>query len=878
MDLFIFLFVVSSNICLAQQSLVDSLEKFVQCAPESTKKVDALNKLADEYRRSDLQKSLNTSNEAMLLAERLNYRKGIAYALDGIGNIERREGNYESAFETLKKSEEIFNEINFPPGIALCNQDLGVNYSYWKKHEEALKSFEISKIVYYSSIGSKNTTIDQESRNGICILFHFLFAEYFYREEWQQALTILAEYEKAATKFWPSALPNLYNDYGATYGRMGKFDEAILYYEKGLAAAEKNNDYYVQQFCYNNIAGVYAGLNDFQKAFEYCEKALHIQLAYRPFDKQNIGLSYENLGEIAAMQGDYDVALENYVKALKIKEDLGQGNHEPLLLAMSNLYFLQKDYHHSEEYALGALKSLNNSGSESTLAADAYDQLGLLASTVKDYYEALEYHKKTIPIRIKVGNELLLSMSLLALGNCWLDLAVVDERRQIDYADSAETCYYRAIAFSRKAGEEKTVVSCYSGLGKIEEQRKNPEKAIEYFLTAASIADSIGTKRELYEAYLSLAENSAKLNRYDEAYRYHDLYATVKDSVFNEISSKQVKDVQAKYETEKKDKQISDLNHENEIQLLKVKEQQSALLSSSLLVQQGVNEITMLNQSQDIQKLTIAISTNELTKRTLESRNQTADLELLKKDQLVKSRDMEKQKLLKNGFLILSIVIAGLGYVLFDRMQLNKKLEKQQAVLQERKRISSDMHDDLGSGLSKIALLSQVLKTTIGDSKSKYELDKISESAQESLEKMSEIVWSLNPKNDKMENLLAYIRKFAVEYFEPTPIICKVNMLMEIPDVVMNGEVRRNIFLAVKEALHNVLKHSGASSVELSFLKKDKEAEIVIRDNGKGIDEDRLNRFGNGLQNMKQRMQSAGGYFIIENREGVLLRFGYRIS
>ena len=113
-------------------------------------------------------------------------------------------------------------------------------------------------------------------------------------------------------------------------------------------------------------------------------------------------------------------------------------------------------------------------------------------------------------------------------------------------------------------------------------------------------------------------------------------------------------------------------------------------------------------------------------------------------------------------------------------------------------------------------------------------------------------------------------------------ITCTVNMPDSVPDSVMKGEQRRNIFLTVKEALHNVLKHSEASLVELSFLKKENHGEIIIHDNGKGIATDNLNRFGNGLQNMKQRMQSAGGYFTIENNPeasgGTTIHLGYELT
>jgi len=102
-------------------------------------------------------------------------------------------------------------------------------------------------------------------------------------------------------------------------------------------------------------------------------------------------------------------------------------------------------------------------------------------------------------------------------------------------------------------------------------------------------------------------------------------------------------------------------------------------------------------------------------------------------------------------------------------------------------------------------------------------------------------------------------------------------MFNQIPNVEVTGEKRREIFLAVKEALQNILKHSHASRAELSFLLRETQGEILVYDNGKGINPENLNRFGNGLQNMKQRMESIGGYFLIENREGTFIRLGFKL-
>ena len=200
----------------------------------------------------------------------------------------------------------------------------------------------------------------------------------------------------------------------------------------------------------------------------------------------------------------------------------------------------------------------------------------------------------------------------------------------------------------------------------------------------------------------------------------------------------------------------------------------------------------------------------------------------------------------------------------YRRKLENKVDEIQRAILEERRRISGELHDDLGTNLSAIALMSGVMNQNLPGDK----VGKISVIAQQSLDKINEIVWSLNPKNDNLENLVAYIRKYAVEYFEPTSIKCKVNLPSSIPDFVIKGEHRRNVFYTVKEALHNIIKHAQATETELNFSLKNDVLSIVILDNGIGIPEGELNRFGNGIRNMKSRMEMIDGKFAIENDSG----------
>jgi signal transduction histidine kinase len=200
-----------------------------------------------------------------------------------------------------------------------------------------------------------------------------------------------------------------------------------------------------------------------------------------------------------------------------------------------------------------------------------------------------------------------------------------------------------------------------------------------------------------------------------------------------------------------------------------------------------------------------------------------------------------------------------------------KEYEKQLAVYkaqqQERERISADMHDELGSGMTAIRLMSEIARNKMKEN-TPVEIDKISASADDVLNKMNAIIWSMNSGNDTLDNLVSYIRAYAIEFFENTSIDCKVNTPTVIPDLDISGDKRRNVFLSIKETLHNALKHSKARLVIIDIA-IDQELRITIRDNGVGIDPDNLRRFGNGLKNIRKRMESIGGRVTIGNEEGL---------
>jgi signal transduction histidine kinase len=207
-------------------------------------------------------------------------------------------------------------------------------------------------------------------------------------------------------------------------------------------------------------------------------------------------------------------------------------------------------------------------------------------------------------------------------------------------------------------------------------------------------------------------------------------------------------------------------------------------------------------------------------------------------------------------------------YLTLRMRRQRQEFEKQQAIEKERTRIATDMHDDLGSGLSRIKFLSQsILNKKIKDQTIKTDLKKITGFSDEMSEKMGEIVWALNEKNDTLADLVAYTRSYTVEYLQNHNIHCEANTPVRLPATFITGEMRRNIFLSVKECLHNIIKHAEATKVLFS-IELNGTIEIVIHDNGKGIDWGNQRSFSNGLHNIAKRMEEINGEVSFANRQG----------
>jgi two-component system sensor histidine kinase DesK len=202
---------------------------------------------------------------------------------------------------------------------------------------------------------------------------------------------------------------------------------------------------------------------------------------------------------------------------------------------------------------------------------------------------------------------------------------------------------------------------------------------------------------------------------------------------------------------------------------------------------------------------------------------------------------------------------------------LQKELEKQKSIEAERERISHDMHDDLGAGISALKLQAEFLKQRAENDDLKSDIDELLKTSEEMNLSMREMLWSLNSGNDTLGNFIDYSKMYAQNFLKKTKILLLTESEGVVLETVITTEQRRNLFLCLKEALNNAYKHSQSNQIKLSFIQKGKEFMMKISDNGIGVNHEKSE--GNGLRNMKRRMQEQNGHCEVTTENGTHLFF-----
>lgn len=205
-----------------------------------------------------------------------------------------------------------------------------------------------------------------------------------------------------------------------------------------------------------------------------------------------------------------------------------------------------------------------------------------------------------------------------------------------------------------------------------------------------------------------------------------------------------------------------------------------------------------------------------------------------------------------------------------ERRQSQRRLERlrvEQAREQERQRIARDIHDDIGSGLTEIVMLSHLASRGSGNGDGSTTIQRIEDRARRLTRSMDEVVWAINPRNDSLEGFITYFHRWAQAFLSNAGLRVRWDLPLEPTEAPLAAEVRHQLLLACKETVTNVVKHSGAHEVRIRLSPRPAGLEILIEDDGRGF-AGASAQTGHGLDNLRARLASLGGTCEIESTAG----------
>jgi signal transduction histidine kinase len=228
----------------------------------------------------------------------------------------------------------------------------------------------------------------------------------------------------------------------------------------------------------------------------------------------------------------------------------------------------------------------------------------------------------------------------------------------------------------------------------------------------------------------------------------------------------------------------------------------------------------------------------------------------------------------KAGLGCVTLVVLGLVVALIQRQGYRRRLERlerQREMEHERARIARDLHDDLGTSLTQISMLSALAnREKTSQDEAKELIQQVRGRAREMVIALDEIVWAVNPNNDSLAGLVTYLGHYAEEFYRPAGIRFRLDIPTQLPPIPLSAESRHHLFLAFKEAINNVARHSGATQVCVRIEMLARELAVYVEDNGHGfnLQSKERSRSGNGLANMTRRLEQISGRTEIQSAPG----------
>ncbi|MEI6021167.1 MAG: sensor histidine kinase [Bacteroidota bacterium] len=563
---------------------------------------------------------------------------------------------------------------------------------------------------------------------------------------------------------------------------------------------------------FNHELGVYAiNSGEYERALKYLnESIIHFEANG---DKVNAAINYGNIAIVYDLKGNQPEALKIQLKALNLFKELKRD--DGIAFSLNNIgiiYEIQKKYDKAKNYYFEAL-AIRKKQNDAKGLGDVYGNIGNLYNCLKLNDEALRYHQLGLEAKRKAADPYGISDALHNMANLYVIKGELDKALKMEL---------EAVSIKEKLGNNDMLESSYSNIGFIFIKKHQLEKAKSYLQKAFEIATQVPSHELKQDCYLNMSLLDSAMGNYPAALKHYKLHILYRDSLLNEENTEKILQQQIQYDYDLKE--------------------------------------AKLRAEQD------------------------------KKDN-INQAEMAAHKTERILYIILALILIFAVFVLWSRLNLSSKTrllleEKNKQIqlaqqwaeeerskaelMQVRNKIAKDLHDDIGSSLSSIAIYGELAQKIISEKmpEAKKILSNLEEIALEAMENMNDIVWAINPVNDKLEDIMSRVSLLAERLHESTQIEIHFEVPADVKQLKLNMQQRKNIYLIFKEALNNITKYAGAKNCYMRFKNLNGKLLISIKDDGIGFDELPESFGGNGLMNMRARVKEINGQIEIISAKG----------
>jgi len=568
---------------------------------------------------------------------------------------------------------------------------------------------------------------------------------------------------------------------------------------------------------------------------------LALKYAILTADDSSIAQGYYNIAAIEAARNNYEIALKNCDSAFKYFQ-LSKNTHALAMVrnVQGGVYMTWGKNELASQMYFDAIKYTQDDTASARILY-TYHNLVILLNAMQKNSLALEYAMKQYKWakRIKINDEI-----AYACAN------IIDTYTELDSFSHSKPYILELSRMTGSTEDPNLKVMVKNYLGILYHHENLFSKAVDNFIESLRLNDNLIDKQLGCNTLINLGKTYQKLNLLKKS-----------DSCFYraiEISTS----IDVKEERKNAYEQLV----------------QNALLKNDYKKAFYFNKLFhRLSDSLMNEKSQQAFVDAESKYKFEENKKQ---IELLNAKGKFQEAETEKQRLTKNIIIVSTILLFIIIALFFNRYQLKKKVESQRALLNERKRISRDLHDDVGSTLSSVKAYSEILKDN-PDNPVITAL--LKENATEMMERLEIIAWATNPQHDTFGNLIDKLNRYAIPICKAKNIHYDVFSEGVAKELMMPGEIRQNLYLVAKEAINNTIKYSGACKCTIKTEISNGKFLMEIKDDGKGFDNE-VEGIGNGLKNMYSRIKEIGGELLIASAPAkgtqikVLLNYPFKIS